>query len=120
MTGRIGIDDVVPAIEGGQYPAKAVVGETFPVSATVWRDGHDAVAATLAVRGPGFTRSVRIPMAPGPLPDTYAAAFTPTMPGTWTYRVEGWSDPITTWRSAVEAKLAAPQYTVEIAVIAAR
>ncbi len=115
MTGRIGIDDVVPAIEGGQYPAKAVVGETFPVSATVWRDGHDAVAATLAVRGPGFTRSVRIPMAPGPLPDTYAAAFTPTMPGTWTYRVEGWSDPITTWRSAVEAKLAVGQGAGELA-----
>ena len=115
MTGRIGIDDVVPEIAGGRYPAKAVVGETFPVSATVWRDGHDAVAATLAVRGPGFTRSIRIPMLPGPLPDTFAAMFTPTCPGTWTYRVEGWSDPVTTWRGAVEAKLAAGQGPAELA-----
>ncbi|MGW0045330.1 maltotransferase domain-containing protein [Rhodococcus sp. NPDC003348] len=115
MTGRIGIDDVVPAIEGGRHPAKAVVGETFPVTASVWREGHDAVAATLAVRGPGFTRSIRIPMLPGPLPDTFAAVFTPTCPGTWTYRVEGWSDPITTWRSAIEAKLAVGQGPTELA-----
>ncbi|EME24099.1 maltotransferase domain-containing protein [Rhodococcus triatomae] len=115
MTGRIGIDDVVPEIAGGRYPAKAVVGETFPVSATVWREGHDAVAATLAVRGPGFTRSIRIPMAPGPLPDTFAAVFTPTCPGTWSYRIEGWSDPVTTWRLAVEAKLAAGQGPAELA-----
>ncbi|WP_420872435.1 maltotransferase domain-containing protein [Mycobacterium leprae] len=25
------------------YPAKAVVGEMVPVSATVWREGHEAV-----------------------------------------------------------------------------
>ncbi|TQF67231.1 alpha-1,4-glucan--maltose-1-phosphate maltosyltransferase [Rhodococcus spelaei] len=115
MTGRIGIDDVVPEIAGGRYPAKAVVGETFPVSATVWREGHDAVAATLAVRGPESASTIRIPMLPGPLPDTFAAVFTPTCAGTWTYRVEGWGDPITGWRAAVEAKLSVGQGPAELA-----
>ncbi len=50
MTGRIGIDDIEPAVSGGRFPAKAVVGEVVPVRATVWREGHDAVAATLVVR----------------------------------------------------------------------
>ena len=50
MAGRIGIDDVAPVVSGGRYPAKAVVGEVVPVTATVWREGHDAVAATLVVR----------------------------------------------------------------------
>ncbi|MDQ2637769.1 MAG: DUF3416 domain-containing protein, partial [Actinomycetota bacterium] len=50
MAGRIAIDDVAPVISGGRYPAKAVVGEIVPVTATVWREGHDAVAATLVVR----------------------------------------------------------------------
>lgn len=50
MAGRIGIDDVAPVVSGGRYPAKAVVGEVVPVSATVWREGHDAVSATLVVR----------------------------------------------------------------------
>ncbi|MFC9790272.1 alpha-1,4-glucan--maltose-1-phosphate maltosyltransferase [Rhodococcus sp. NPDC127528] len=115
MTGRIGIDDVVPELAGGRYPAKAVVGETFPVSATVWREGHDAVAATLAVRGPESVSTIRIPMLPGPLPDTFAAVFTPTCPGTWTYRIEGWSDPITTWRAVVEAKLSVGQGPADLA-----
>ena len=50
MAGRIGIDDVAPVVSAGRYPAKAVVGEVVPVRATVWREGHDAVAATLVVR----------------------------------------------------------------------
>ncbi|HEX9335974.1 MAG TPA: maltotransferase domain-containing protein, partial [Pseudonocardiaceae bacterium] len=41
MTGRLGIDDVIPSVGCGRWPAKAVVGEHLPVSATVWRDGHD-------------------------------------------------------------------------------
>ena len=50
MPGRIAIDDVAPVVSGGTYPAKAVVGEIVPVCATVWREGHEAVAATLVVR----------------------------------------------------------------------
>jgi len=53
VVGRIGIDDVAPVVSGGKYPAKAVVGEIVPVRATVWREGHDAVAATLVVRHHG-------------------------------------------------------------------
>ena len=50
MAGRIEIDDVAPVVSGGRFPAKAVVGEVVPVRATVWREGHDAVAATVVVR----------------------------------------------------------------------
>ncbi|MFD6673304.1 maltotransferase domain-containing protein [Rhodococcus zopfii] len=120
MTGRLAIDDVQPQIAGGRYPVKAVVGEVVPVSAVVWREGHDAVAATLAVRGPGSDpetegRLVRIPMVPGALPDTFHATFTPTSPGTWTYRVEAWSDPVTTWRHAVDVKISAGQGAEDLA-----
>lgn len=119
MTGRLGIDDVQPDVSGGRFPAKAVVGEVVPVSAVVWREGHDAVAATLAVRGPSSDpdtegRIIRIPMSPGPLPDTFHAVFTPTSVGTWTYRIEAWSDPVSTWRHAVEAKLAVGQGPAEL------
>ncbi|MEV6275464.1 alpha-1,4-glucan--maltose-1-phosphate maltosyltransferase [Nocardia sp. NPDC051832] len=114
MTGRIAIDDTAPSIPGG-YPAKAVVGEVFPVRAVVWREGHDAVAATLAVRGPGSARVTRIPMAPDYQPDVFNAVFVPHQPGAWTFRVEGWSDPIATWRHAVEAKLAVGQSAADLA-----
>ncbi|MGQ0776375.1 MAG: maltotransferase domain-containing protein, partial [Pseudonocardiales bacterium] len=52
MSGRIAIDDVTPVISSGRYPSKAVVGEHVPVAATVWREGHDAVAATVVWSGP--------------------------------------------------------------------
>lgn len=114
MTGRIAIDDTAPSIPGGR-PAKAVVGEVFPVRAVVWREGHDAVAATLTVRAPGASRATRIRMTPDYEPDVFNATFVPNLPGAWTFRVEGWSDPIATWRNAVEAKLSVGQSAVDLA-----
>ncbi|MEU6583102.1 alpha-1,4-glucan--maltose-1-phosphate maltosyltransferase [Nocardia sp. NPDC046763] len=114
MTGRIAIDDTAPVIPGGR-PSKAVVGEVVPVRAVVWREGHEAVAATLAVQAPGSARTQRIRMSPEYEPDVFNAVFTPTMPGRWTFRIEGWSDPLATWRSGVEAKLAVGQSAVDLA-----
>ncbi|MGH9268626.1 MAG: maltotransferase domain-containing protein, partial [Acidimicrobiales bacterium] len=45
MTGPIVIDDVRPRTPTGRYPAKAVVGEEVTISADVFIDGHDLVAA---------------------------------------------------------------------------
>ncbi|MGU3437748.1 maltotransferase domain-containing protein [Actinomycetes bacterium M1A6_2h] len=115
MTGRLGIDDVLPDTAAGRFPAKAVVGETFPVSAAVWREGHDAIAATLTVRGPGQTKTLRIPMVPGTEPDIFHAVFTPDAEGFWIARIEAWSDPVATWMHAVEAKLGVGQGPSELA-----
>ncbi|WP_227998820.1 alpha-1,4-glucan--maltose-1-phosphate maltosyltransferase [Nocardia australiensis] len=114
MTGRIAIDDTAPSIAGGR-PAKAVVGEVFPVRAVVWCEGHDAVAATLAIRAPGSSRLTRIRMAADFEPDVFNATFVANLPGAWTYRIEGWSDPIATWRAAVEAKLSVGQSADDLA-----
>ncbi|WP_040775094.1 alpha-1,4-glucan--maltose-1-phosphate maltosyltransferase [Nocardia pneumoniae] len=114
MTGRIAIDDTAPSIAGGR-PAKAVVGEVFPVRTVVWREGHEAVAATLVVKAPGASRPTRVRMTPDHEPDVFNAVFTPNVPGAWTYRIEGWSDPIATWRSAIEAKLAVGQSAADLA-----
>ena len=67
MAGRIEIDDVAPVVSGRRFPAKAVTGEVVPVSATVWREGHDAVAATLVVRYPG-TAYPRLAKTPAGVP----------------------------------------------------
>src|SRR3954468_11159191 len=53
MTGRLGIDDVTPTVGDGRHPAKAVTGEVIPISANVWREGHDAVAANVVWRKVG-------------------------------------------------------------------
>ena len=43
---------VSPVIEGGAYPAKAAVGESFPIRAQVFREGHDAVNASVVLTNP--------------------------------------------------------------------
>ncbi|NEE08888.1 DUF3416 domain-containing protein, partial [Streptomyces sp. SID7499] len=52
MIGRIPVLDVRPLVDCGRRAAKAVAGETFQVSATVFREGHDAVAANVVLRDP--------------------------------------------------------------------
>src|SRR6185312_10544233 len=61
--------DVAPVVSGGRFPAKAVVGEVVPVRATVWREGHDAVAATLVVRchGSDYPQLVNGPAGASPV-----------------------------------------------------
>ena len=39
MIGRYPIIDIDPVVEGGRYPVKAAVGETFPISVTAFREG---------------------------------------------------------------------------------
>jgi starch synthase (maltosyl-transferring) len=115
VTGRLGIDDVTPSVGCGRYPAKAVVGEHIPVSATVWRDGHDAVAATVAWRGPNdrLARQARM-VEVGVGLDKFATVIVPDAVGGWTYRVDAWSDPWATWRHTVEVKVAAGQSSCEL------
>ena len=96
--GRIPVTEVFPVIEDGQWPAKGTVGEPFPVRATVFREGHDAVAATAVLIAPDGTDHSWAPMrdiAKGL--DRYEAWLCPDAPGLWGFRVEGWSDPYATW-----------------------
>ncbi|MFF0147511.1 alpha-1,4-glucan:maltose-1-phosphate maltosyltransferase [Amycolatopsis sulphurea] len=116
MSGRLGIDDVAPTVSCGRYPAKAVVGEHFPVTATVWREGHDAVAATVSWRGPGdrAARQARMTEQGSGL-DRFGAVLVPDAEGMWTYRVDAWSDPWATWEHTVEVKIGAGQGAGELA-----
>lgn len=114
MSGRIGIDDVSPVVSCGRYPAKAVVGEQLPVRATVWREGHDAVAATVVWLGPGDRNGQQVRMVSDE-PDRFCAVVVPDREGMWTFRIDGWADPWATWRHAVEVKIGAGQGAAELA-----
>lgn len=106
--GRIPVVGVGPVVECGRWPAKAVVGEAVEVVATVFREGHDAVAATAVLVGPdGADRaSVRMDVVNKGL-DSYRADLVPDGLGTWGFRVEGWSDPYGTWSHDAAIKVEA-------------
>ncbi len=123
MAGRIGLTDITPSVACGKFPAKAVIGRPLEIGATVFREGHDAVAANVLFRpvpvkgvprgrpNGGLNR-----MTPGiPGTDRWSAQVIPVSLGLWTLSVEAWSDPLETWRHAVEVKWAAGQTADELA-----
>jgi starch synthase (maltosyl-transferring) len=106
VIGRIPIVDVQPVVAGGEYPAKAVVGESFPVSATVFREGHGMLGTGVVLRGPDGHRRPLVPMAElAPGTDRYGAEVTVTSEGLWHLEVEAWGDPIARWRRDADIKI---------------
>jgi starch synthase (maltosyl-transferring) len=106
VIGRIPILDIEPMVECGRRPAKAVVGETFQVSATVIQEGHGALGAGVVLRDPAGNPGPLVRMrelAPGT--DRYGADVTVTSEGAWQFHVEAWSDPIRHWHHDAAIKI---------------
>src|SRR4051794_16800117 len=98
MVGRIPVLDVHPIVDRGRHPAKATVGEPFPVRATVFREGHDLLGADVVLIDPAGVRREPVRMREtGPKSDRYEAWVTPDAEGLWTFEVQSWSDPLGTW-----------------------
>ena len=98
MIGRIPIQDIQPTVDCGRHPAKAAAGETFEITATVFREGHDAVAAGAVLTGPDGVRGPLLRMRElGPGTDRWGVEVTLPTEGEWHFRVEAWSDPVATW-----------------------
>src|SRR3954465_8452995 len=106
MIGRIPIADVGPVVECGRWPAKAAVGERVTISATVFREGHDAVAANAVLVAPDGREQPFNRMRPvGVGIDRWQADALVAAGGAWPFRIEAWGDPIATWRHDAEIKI---------------
>jgi len=100
--------NVMPVVDLGRQPAKATLGEPFPVSATVFREGHDKLGADVVLTGPDGVRRPPVRMSKHPsTPDHYDAWVTPDVAGPWTFEVHAWSHPIATWQHAAGLKIPA-------------
>jgi len=111
MVGRIPIMDVAPLVDRGRRPAKATVGEPLPISATVFREGHDKLATEVVLISPTGVRGspVRMERTSGHAddPDRYVAWVTPDAAGAWSFEVQAWSDPWATWEHNAGIKVPA-------------
>jgi starch synthase (maltosyl-transferring) len=106
VIGRIPIVDLQPVVDRGQRPAKAVTGETFEVSATVFREGHGMLGAGAVLRGPDGRRRPPVPMRELAIgTDRYGAEVTVTAEGLWHFEVEAWGDPIARWQHDAAIKV---------------
>ncbi len=93
-----------------------MIGERVGIEATVFREGHDAVAASVAWRSPDGTEAPLNRMRPlGGGTDRWRTEVVADRTGAWTFVVEAWSDPLATWYHAVEVKADAGQSASELA-----
>ena len=90
---RVVIDRVRPALDGGRYPVKRVIGDVLDVEADLLLDGHDVIAAVVRHRAPDGATSEQPLVALGPhTNDRWHAAIPLTQLGRWSYSVEAWVD----------------------------
>ncbi len=108
MVGRIPVMDVTPVVECGRYPAKSTVGESFEVSALVFREGHDQLGADVVLVDPAGIRRAPVRMLPidGAV-DRLAARVSADAVGSWSFLVESWGDPLATWSHDAGIKIRA-------------
>ena len=100
--------NVSPVVECGRFPAKAIPGEDLVVGATVFREGHDLVGASVALYGPDGSLVSRTRMKPKGIGlDRWEGLMRPTGEGNWSFAVEGWADVYGTWHHNAEVKIAA-------------
>ena len=108
VTGRIVIADPRPRTPTGRFPAKAVIGQPTTVSADVFRDGHDLLAARVGWRPAGEAKWRYAPMAELGN-DRWTATIEPSALGRHEYQIEAWTDRFATWRRDVQVKQDAGQ-----------
>jgi starch synthase (maltosyl-transferring) len=109
VIGRIVIDDPRPRTPGG-HPAKAVIGETVRVSADVFRDGHDILAARVQWRPAGEAKWRDAPMEHLGN-DRWEAVIEPAALGLHELVIEAWTDRLATLAHDIEVKEAAGEPT---------
>ena len=107
-TPRIQIQAVEPIVDCGRYPVKATVGDRVEVFATVFKDGHDTLAGSVRVRGPGERRFAEVSLMPLGN-DRCGGRFTVDRPGRWQFAVSAWTDRIATWQDELRRKVDAGQ-----------
>ena len=103
---RVVIEEIQPQIEAGRYPAKRVLGDIVEISAAIFADGHDHVAARLLYRHKSQHKPIAIPFT-AVNNDIWAAKFPVDQLGTWYFTIEAWIDHFDTWVHDLGKRLAA-------------
>jgi starch synthase (maltosyl-transferring) len=105
---RVIIENVHPEIDCGRYPIKRTVGEEVVVTADIFAEGHDSLAAVLKHRPLGASVWDETPLTPLGN-DQWSGRFTVTALGRFEYTIEGWVDHFASWHRELAKKWEAGQ-----------
>ncbi len=103
---RVVIEDVSPQLDGGRHAVRRVVGREISVTAAIFADGHEQLAARLLYRPKSEKRWRFAPMLAGEN-DLWSGSFAPDKLGAWVFTIQGWIDRFETWASDLKKRLGA-------------
>ncbi|MDE1182078.1 maltotransferase domain-containing protein [Paraburkholderia sp.] len=112
---RVAIESVMPSVDHGQFPVKRIVGERMEVTAAIFAEGHDKIAAAVIWRAADETAWHEAPMAPmQPAGTDMWHAYIPLERlGRHEFTVTAWRDDFASLVEHMQKKLKAGQ-TVEL------
>lgn len=105
---RVIITNVYPSVEGGEFPAKAAIHEHIPISADIFGDGHDEIAASAFVKHQADIDWTELPMR-FVINDHWETTLKAERLGFYEFRIEAWEDHYTTWKKGLRKKFDAGQ-----------
>jgi starch synthase (maltosyl-transferring) len=93
---RVIIEAIQPQVDCGRYPARRILGDKVDISAAIFSDGHDHVAARLLYKPLGEADWRTAPMLALPN-DLWSSSFIVDRLGTWIFTLQAWVDHFDTW-----------------------
>jgi starch synthase (maltosyl-transferring) len=100
------IANVRPELDGGRFPVKREVGDSFEVTADILQEGHGGLVAMLRYRTVKDTAWHEVPMeALGN--DCWAGRFALEENTRYVYTIEAWPDAYRTWAEDLRKRMAA-------------
>jgi starch synthase (maltosyl-transferring) len=103
---RVIIEEIKPQVDCGRYPARRILGDRVDITAAIFSDGHDHVAARLLYKHDGDRAWRSTPMSEL-TNDIWTANFTVDQLGSWIFTIHAWVDHFDTWCADLKKRLAA-------------
>ena len=103
---RVVIEEINPQVDCGRHPVCRILGDDVVVTAAIFADGHDHLAAQLLYQRGTERRWRSTPMTPVNN-DIWTGSFKVDKLGAWRFTVLGWVDHFITWESELRKRLAA-------------
>ena len=94
------IEEVMPSVDDGKFPAKSTEGSVLKVSARIYRSGSSRIRARVA-----FKHSSERKWEYGPLAmldnDLWSGRMSTRKTGYYKFRIQAWDDDFGTWRDGI-------------------
>ncbi|GJG95164.1 alpha-1,4-glucan--maltose-1-phosphate maltosyltransferase [Cupriavidus pauculus] len=100
---RVAIENLAPTADNGRFAVRRTVGERVEVSADIWMDGHDKLAANVLWRAPGQQNWQSAPMV-HIVNDRWRGSFPMVAMGRHEFTVEAWRDSFASWLDEIGKK----------------